>query len=389
MAFALDPNPNVRLFPAAQPASVQASFRWIDHSSRGEGLGAWNVLFEVPETARLSAIGVLQEAGGEWLSHRHRFWLGGSNLMLSACADEFMRVEPRLGAELNAALEGFGRALCQPRPTLVMGILNVTPDSFSDGGQWLDTDAAVARALEMVEEGAHVIDIGGESTRPGAEEVPDDEELRRVLPVLERLRPLTSATLSIDTRKSAIARAALEAGADWINDVSGLTHDPHVAEAVAAHSEASLVLMHSRSKPSDERYSTEWDEAGKPVYDDVVADTMRWLRRQVLQAVARGVRPEQIWIDPGFGFGKTHEQNVELLRRLREYTSIGCPLLVGTSRKSSVGKLLGDLPPDQRLEGTAATVAWAISQGAACVRVHDVREMARVARVTDVLRGAV
>jgi len=287
---------------------------------------------------------------------------------------------------LQASVAAFQGTLHQPPPTLVMGILNVTPDSFSDGGLWVDVDAAVEHALRMVADGASVIDVGGESTRPGAEEVPADEEIRRVLPVVERLRPRTTALISVDTRKATIAAQCLEAGADWINDISGLTRDSALADSVAAHPSSRLVLMHSRSKPADERFSTEYNAQGRPVYDDVVADTMRWLRRQVQVALERGVAAEQLWIDPGFGFGKTPEQNVELLRRLREYTSMGLPLLVGTSRKSTVGGLLGGLPPEERLEGTAATVACAVAQGAAAVRVHDVREMARVVRVADALR---
>ena len=308
-----------------------------------------------------------------------RAWIGGT-------AEEILRVASALrgspGREIIAACAA--QQGPYPRP-LVMGILNVTPDSFSDGGQWMDPGAAVEHALKMVEDGADVIDIGGESTRPGAVVVPADEELARVLPVLKQLRSQTTAQLSIDTRKSPVAAACLEAGADWINDVSGLTYDPALAEVVARYPGCRLVLMHSRARGSAEVYSTEWDDAGRPVYEDVVADTLRWLRRQAQVAVERGVDPRSLWLDPGYGFGKTYEQNVDLLRRLREYTSTGLPVLIGTSRKSSVGKMLGDLPPDQRLEGTAATVAWAITQRASAVRVHDVREMARVAKVTTLL----
>jgi dihydropteroate synthase len=294
----------------------------------------------------------------------------------------------KAGLECSVALGGYLDSLWRPHAPVVMGILNVTPDSFSDGGLWIDAERAIERGLEMVEEGAGILDIGGESTRPGAEEIPQDEELRRILPVVAGLRPRTKALLSIDTRKSAVARACLEAGADWINDVSGLTYDPGLADVVAEYPRAKLVLMHCRARPSDERYSTEWDEAGRPVYEDVVADSMRWLRGQAQVALARGVQPEQLWIDPGFGFGKTYEQNLDVLRRLREYTSMGLPILLGTSRKSSVGKLVGDLPADQRLEGTAATVAWALAEGASAVRVHDVKEMARVARAIHTLRAS-
>jgi dihydropteroate synthase len=318
----------------------------------------------------------------------------GSRLALGGSPGELLDLaralangpHPSLGAELRAAVQAFEAQLTAPPATLLMGVLNVTPDSFSDGGEWLDPRRAVDHALEMVEQGASVIDIGGESTRPGAEEVSVEEELRRVMPVIEALRPRTQALLSIDTRKAPVARAALAAGVDWVNDISGMTHDPAIGKAVAEHPRAVLVLMHSRARPAAERYSTAYDPTAAPVYEDVVADTLRWLRVQARRALALGISADRLWIDPGFGFGKTFEQNVELLRRLREYTSAGLPVLLGTSRKSSVGKLLGDLPPDQRLEGTAATVAFGVAQGAAGVRVHDVREIARVCRVVDALR---
>jgi dihydropteroate synthase len=355
------------------PASLAAARAWTGAQDREPG--AWNVLVDrVPE-------------GFEPSAPNRRCWLAGTLGELLARADAARDRFPALAEELAAALRSAEAALDNPPRVLVMGILNVTPDSFSDGGLWTEPAAAVERALEMVEHGADVIDIGGESTRPGAEEVPAAEELRRVLPVLEKLRPLTTAALSIDTRKAEVARACLEAGAGWINDVSGLTHDPALADAAAARAGTKLVLMHSRARPSEERYSTEYDAEGRPVYEDVVADTLRWLRRQAGAAIERGVRPEDLWIDPGFGFGKTFEQNLEILRRLREYASAGLPVLIGTSRKSSVGRLLGDLPPDQRREGTAATVAWSVAQGAAAVRVHDVKEMVRVVRVTEALRS--
>ena len=384
--FAIDPGFNVRIFAAGSPASLNAATAWIGGPAPLLDR-ALSILFEgVDPEVNTAVRSAIWRGVGSYKSDGARVWIyqfGASFRYLSEILND---AGHPLGGELKAALLGFEEALNRPESTRVMGILTVTPDSFSDGGQWLDVDAAVAHALRMVEDGADILDIGGESTRPGAAEVPADEELRRVLPVVERLRGQTKALISIDTRKAAVAGPCLEAGADWINDVSGLTYDPGIADVVARHPQAKLVLMHSRSRPSDERYSTEYDAEGRPVYDDVVADTMRWLRRQIGVAVERGVAPGRIWIDPGFGFGKTFEQNVELLRRLREYTSMGLPVLLGTSRKSSVGKLVGDLPPDQRLEGTAATVAWCIAQGASAVRVHDVREMARVARAADALR---
>jgi dihydropteroate synthase len=285
-------------------------------------------------------------------------------------------------------LAGFEAARSIER-TEVMGVLNLTPDSFSDGGRWEDPEQAVEQGLRMVAEGATILDLGGESTRPGAQAVPEDEELRRVLPVVRRLRAQTQARISVDTRKSRVATACLEAGADWINDVSGLTYDPELASAVARFPEVRLVLMHFRRRPEEDRFSTEYDAAGRPVYDDLVGDTLRWLRVRVRAAIDAGVDPGRLWIDPGFGFGKTPAQNVELLRRLREYTSVGLPVLVGTSRKSTVGRLVGNLPPDQRLEGTAATVVWAIANGASAIRVHDVPQMSRLARAADALRTGV
>jgi dihydropteroate synthase len=279
---------------------------------------------------------------------------------------------------LTHALTAYDAALARTIPTRVMGVLNVTPDSFSDGGQYLDPGAAEARAREMVEEGAQILDIGGESTRPGAASVPAEEELRRVLPVVQRLAGKIGAALSVDTRKAAVARACLDAGATLVNDVSGLTFDLELARVVA-RAQATLVLMHTPGTPDTMQHD--------PHYEDVVADTMRCLRRQMRVAIEAGISPDRLWIDPGFGFGKTAAHNLEILRRLREYTSIGAPILIGTSRKSTLGHVLGGLPESDRLEGTAATVAVGIAHGAGMVRVHDVKEMVRVARMTDAILG--
>jgi dihydropteroate synthase len=384
--LSLDPELNVRIFSAGVPASARAASTKSGPVPAGE-LGAWNALIDGigpidhdELTALATAAGVRAHWTFPWLR------LGGTREQLfdftaNLHATRFARV----GGELRSALTAFEERLYRPAPTSVMGILNLTPDSFSDGGLWFDSERAVEHGLKMLEEGADILDLGGESSRPGAEDVPVEEELRRVLPVLNALRARTEAVISIDTRNSAVARACLEAGANWINDVTGLTHDPAIAEVVAAYPDASLVIMHSRRRPAEERYSTEY-ASDTSDYEDVVADTLRWLRRQADRAIERGVSPEQLWIDPGFGFGKSYEQNLDLLRRLREYTSTGLPILVGTSRKSSVGKLCGDLPPEERLEGTAATVSVAIAQGAAAVRVHDVKPIARIARAADALR---
>lgn len=260
--------------------------------------------------------------------------------------------------------------------TLVMGVLNVTPDSFYDGGRYTRLDAAVQRALQMVEEGADIIDIGGESTRPGSQPVPEEEELRRVLPVIEAIRARVDVPLSIDTTKSRVAERALQAGACLVNDISALGFDPQMAETIAEHG-ALCCLMHIQGTPQTMQQN--------PQYDDVVRDICRYFEQRLALAERAGIPRDRIWLDPGIGFGKTVEHNLDILRRLREFTVFGLPLLIGTSRKSFIGKVLGDLPPEERLEGTAATVAVAIVNGANVVRVHDVRAMVRVARMTDAI----
>ena len=263
--------------------------------------------------------------------------------------------------------------------TLVMGILNVTPDSFSDGGRYLDADAAVHHALRMAEDGADVIDIGGESTRPGAEPLTVDQELERVLPVIRRLAGSCPIPLSIDTYKSEVARRAVLEGAAMVNDISGMTFDAGMPKTVADLG-VPVILMHIKGTPRTMQQD--------PRYADVVAEVKEWLQRRAEAAVAAGIPRDYIFVDPGFGFGKTAEQNLELLRRLPEFRTLGLPIALGTSRKSTIGKVLGGLPVEERLEGTAATVALAIAGGAALVRVHDVREMVRVARMADaVVRG--
>lgn len=260
--------------------------------------------------------------------------------------------------------------------TLVMGVLNVTPDSFSDGGLWFDREAAISHALEMAEQGADLLDIGGESTRPGAEAVPEEEELRRVIPVIETIAREIDVPISIDTRKASVARRAVEAGAVIVNDTGGEEADPAMPE-VAAETGAGVVFMHSRGTPATMRSLTD--------YDDVVADVADFLAGAAADLTARGVARESIVLDPGFGFAKNAEQNLELLDRLDEIVALGYPVLAGTSRKSFIGAVL-DLPEDDRLEGTAATVAWAMARGAQIVRVHDVAPIARVVRMCQAIR---
>jgi dihydropteroate synthase len=272
------------------------------------------------------------------------------------------------------------------RQTYLMGILNLTPDSFSgdglikEGGDWIA--AAVAQGKSQAEQGAHILDVGGESTRPGSRPTSAEEELRRVLPVIRALADVVNVPISIDTYKAEVARQAVAAGATLVNDVWGLRMDPDVARVVAGTG-AALILMHNRSKPKDAVQEARL--GGRYVgvaYTDLLDDILHELRESVEMALAAGVAPEKIIVDPGIGFGKTVEQNLELLDRLGELKALGYPILAGPSRKSFVGYTL-NLPPDQRLEGTAAAVALAIDRGADIVRVHDVAAMTRVARFSD------
>jgi dihydropteroate synthase len=251
-----------------------------------------------------------------------------------------------------------------PMP-VVMGVLNVTPDSFSDGGRYLDPDAAVAHGLRLVEEGAGVVDVGGESTRPGADPVDADEERRRVVPVIAALVP--HVRVSVDTRHASVAEAAIEAGATILNDVSASLH--HVA--AAAGPGVGFVAMHMRGEPR-----TMQDD---PRYDDVVAEVRAFLRARADAARAAGV--QEVWVDPGIGFGKTAAHNLALLAHLRELVADGTPVLVGTSRKGFLGALLDGAPVEDRLEGSVATATWAMWQGATMIRAHDVRATVHAARV--------
>ena len=265
---------------------------------------------------------------------------------------------------------GGGRLAIGER-TLVMGVVNVTPDSFSGDGLGTDVEAAVAQALSLVDEGADILDVGGESTRPDSAPISADEELGRVIPVIEKLVGQVDVPISIDTYKSGVARRALEAGASMINDVWGLSRDPALA-AVAAEWGVPLVIAANQRETK---------------YDDIVPAVLDSLRWGIGQAMEEGVARENIIIDPGIGFGKTLEGNLEVLRRLDELKQLNRPILLGTSRKSMIGMVL-DLPADQRIEGTAATVALGIAGGADIVRVHDVMQMSRVVRMADaVVRG--
>lgn len=257
-----------------------------------------------------------------------------------------------------------------------MGVLNVTPDSFSDGGEHFSLDAAVARAFAIQQAGAGILDIGGESTRPGSTGVSAAVELERILPVIAALRGKIKIPISVDTSKAEVAEAALRAGAEILNDVTGLRNDPQLA-VVAKRSQAPLILMHMRGEPATMQTG--------PFARDVIAEVKTGLRRSVALARRAGLARSQIILDPGIGFGKSAEQNCELIARLDEIAKLGFPLMLGTSRKGFIGKLLGGAPSFERMWGTAATVAASILQGAHIVRVHDVAEMVQVARVADAI----
>lgn len=268
-----------------------------------------------------------------------------------------------------------GKTLTLGTNTHVMGILNVTPDSFSDGGNYLDVQQAIVHAETMVAEGATLIDIGGESSRPEASPVSVNDELARVLPVVRALADTVDVLLSVDTYKAEVARHALEAGAHVVNDITALYGDPDMA-ATVAEMEAGVVLMHMKGTPRTMQQS--------PEYNDVVNEVCAWLKKKVQNAEAQGIAPERIIVDPGIGFGKTTQHNLELLKRLSEFRALKKPLLIGTSRKSFIGNIL-EVPVTERVEGTAATVCWAIAHGADIVRVHDVKANVRAAQITDAL----
>ena len=250
-----------------------------------------------------------------------------------------------------------------------MGILNLTPDSFSGDGLNFDTETAVDRAKQMIAEGADIIDVGGESTRPGAPQIPPDMEIARVIPVIQRLSAEIDVPISIDSYKSEVAEAAIKAGATLLNDVWGLKRDPRLA-SIAACNNIPIILA-----------SSQRDEPARDIISAVIAD----LHRAIAVATAAGIPPRNILVDPGFGFGKMVSQNLEILRRLEELKILGKPILLGMSRKSTIGKVLGDVPPDERLFGTVATTVIGIMNGADIIRVHDVKENAQAAKMTDAI----
>jgi dihydropteroate synthase len=260
----------------------------------------------------------------------------------------------------------------------IMGVLNVTPDSFSDGGQFGDAGRAIEHGLQMAAEGADILDIGGESTRPGADPVPLEEELRRVIPVIRRLREQTNVLISIDTMKPEVAQAALEEGADIINDITGMS-DPRMAE-VAARSGAGVIVMHMQGTPRTMQQA--------PHYDDVVAEVRAFFEKQIQSLTEVGIVPEQIALDPGIGFGKTLEHNLNLLRSLSALRISDHPFVVGVSRKSSLGRLIGDDRMESRAWPTVALTSWLRENGAEIFRVHDVKPNAEALHMTEAILGA-
>jgi dihydropteroate synthase len=293
----------------------------------------------------------------------------------------------RISLELRNLLKNMGKTRfaipCRTRTlelgdkTLIMGALNVTPDSFSDGGAFFQQDRALARALEMVEEGVDIIDIGGESTRPGARPIDPQEELSRILPVVKDLANQTDTPISVDTRKAEVARGVLEAGGQIINDISALRADPEMAKVIASH-QVPVVLMHMCGTPETMQENIH--------YVSLVSDIIQYLKQSIDMASMAGVDLERIIIDPGIGFGKTVDHNLAIIKHLYQFKTLGRPILVGPSRKSFIGKIL-DLDADQREEGTMASIAASILNGAHIVRVHNVRNAIRVSRIADAIKA--
>ena len=275
-------------------------------------------------------------------------------------SDKFLQIGLPLGRTLDL------------QASVVMGILNVTPDSFSDGGSFSTVDSAVTRARQIIDDGASIIDIGGESSRPGAEPVSIDEEIRRVVPVIEAIRKVSQIAISIDTCKAEVAKAALSAGADIINDISALNFDPKMAD-LAAQTKAPLVLMHMLGTPRTMQ--------DNPRYTDVVGQINEFFEERIAFAVSRGIATDKLILDPGIGFGKRPIDNVTILSRLREFHRHNLPLLVGASRKSFIGVLDSGAPVDNRLGGSLAAAVWAAINGAAVIRVHNVRETVQALNV--------
>jgi dihydropteroate synthase len=310
--------------------------------------------------------------------------------LLSPLLSADKRFPPLLARRFDSLLDNYlrsdykidcrGKILDLGVRTHIMGVLNATPDSFSDGGHFVDPEKALAHAREMAAAGADIIDIGGESTRPGAAPLSEEEELRRIIPLIERLASELAVPISVDTYKSSVAKKAIEAGAGIVNDISGLRFS-HDMASVVADSGAAVIIMHIKGTPRDMQQD--------PVYDDVVGEVLSYLAEGIEIAMKAGVGREKILIDPGIGFGKTLEHNLVIMNRLEEFRALGRPILLGPSRKKFIGMILGVPAPEQRVDGTAANVAIGIEHGARVLRVHDVARMAQVAKMTDAIINSV
>jgi dihydropteroate synthase len=389
--------PRARVLTAPTVRDLASAAPWLQGRDVGRLAGTHPsrvlVVQGLGDDESAHAAELIEESGGNAARHGDRLtWSAppGANAIL---LDRLQR-EPMLGAFTSAvslALARWnepshdlvlpdGRTLLLSQRVHIMGIVNVTPDSFSDGGRFLDPDAAIEHGLRLADEGADIIDVGGESTRPGAVPVDAEAEADRVVRVVDALASKSGIPVSIDTTKASVARAALDAGAQVLNDVAAGRFDPEMLP-LAAERKTPVVIMHMRGDPRTMQKT--------PVYDDVVGEIAGYLEDRAEAAVAAGIPRDRIVVDPGFGFGKTRDHNLVLLRRLREFRCLGFPILAGTSRKSFIGASLGDLPVDERLEGTAATVALSVANGASIVRVHDVREMARVVRMVEAVQDAV
>jgi dihydropteroate synthase len=390
--------PFVRVFASAKPEDVLDELQWLeatDSSSAARRVLQATVKLFVPSPWRASISRVVTSLPALTLFAHPRQTQQQAMLIIGSMAEieEFANAlsfsEPSLASLALDILDQLGRIYprayhvfeCGGRSvdfsvkTGIMGILNVTPDSFFDGGLYRDLPAAVDRAQQMVAEGADIIDIGGESSRPGSEPVSAAEEGRRVLPVVEAIAKSVPAIISVDTYRAEIARAAIDVGAHLINDISALRFDPALLDVVATR-RASLILMHMKGLPRTMQLN--------PRYEALIDEVFGFLRERLSAAQAGGMPADHLLIDPGIGFGKGARHNLELLSKLQHFQPLGHPIVIGTSRKSFIGHILG-LQVHERLEGTAATVAVAIAQGADIIRVHDVQAMARVARMIDAM----
>jgi dihydropteroate synthase len=345
---------------------------WRAVLARIVAAGPGLTLYTQPRGSHVDACLVIGPLG-ELLACTHT--LSTADRAMAPLAREVLHQLAHIAPRAYQTLTCGGRRLDFSVKTGIMGILNVTPDSFYDGGRYLDPQVAVDRAQQMAAEGADIIDIGGQSSRPGSDPVSEAEEADRVLPVVQAVAKSVAAMISVDTYRAVIAHAALDAGAHLINDISALRFDPGLLQVVAAH-QAPLILMHMQGMPRTMQV--------RPTYEALIDEVFAFLQGRLAVATAGGITAECLLIDPGIGFGKGTRHNLELLRKLHHFHALGQPLVIGTSRKAFIGRLLG-AEVDERLEGTAATVAAAILGGTDIVRVHDVLAMARVARMMDAM----